>query len=109
MRRPRLVAGLICAMLGAPLAARAPDHVQSSLGPPITAGQLATARGTGGVSLSTTLGGAVTGNTASELVTGANTIAGGALAGASGVPVVIQNTGANVLIQNATVINLQLQ
>lgn len=101
---------LISAMLCAPLSAQAGDAVAGTpFGPPIAAAELAAARGTGGVAIDTTLGGAVSGNTAADLVTGANTIQGGALAGASGVPVVIQNTGANVLIQNATVINLQLQ
>jgi hypothetical protein len=38
-----------------------------------------------------------------------NVISGGSFANSSGLPVVIQNSGANVLIQNATVINLQLQ
>ena len=38
-----------------------------------------------------------------------NSIDGGALANASGVPIVIQNSGANVLIQNATIINLQMR
>lgn len=55
------------------------------------------------------LNGNVNANSATNVVTGSNTIAGGAFANASGVPMVIQNSGANVLIQNATVINLQLR
>lgn len=54
------------------------------------------------------LSGFVTGNSASYVSTGANTIDGAAFANASGIPIVIQNSGANVLIQNATIINLQL-
>jgi hypothetical protein len=54
-----------------------------------------------------TLSGTVGGNSASQVATGANTIAASSFAGATGIPIVIQNTGANVLIQNATVINLQ--
>jgi hypothetical protein len=42
-------------------------------------------------------------------MTGANTIDAGSFANMSGIPVVIQNSGANVLIQNATIINLQLK
>lgn len=54
------------------------------------------------------LSGFVSGNSASYVSTGANTIDGAAFANASGIPIVIQNSGANVLIQNATIINLQL-
>ena len=56
-----------------------------------------------------TLGGTVGYNTATNVTTGFNVIDNGSFSGASGLPVVIQNSGANVLIQNATVINLQLQ
>lgn len=55
------------------------------------------------------LSGFVTGNSASYVSTGANTIDGAAFANVSGIPIVIQNSGANVLIQNATIINLQLR
>jgi len=55
-----------------------------------------------------TLGGTVGNNTATNITTGMNVIDNGSFANASGLPVVIQNSGANVLIQNATVINLQL-
>jgi hypothetical protein len=51
----------------------------------------------------------VSNNTANNVSTGNNVINGGAFANATGLPMVIQNTGANVLIQNATVINLQLK
>ncbi|WP_332669993.1 hypothetical protein [Aromatoleum sp.] len=40
--------------------------------------------------------------------TGHNTITEGALAGASGLPMVIQNSGNGVLIQNATIVNLDM-
>jgi len=56
-----------------------------------------------------TLGGTVGYNTANNVTTGMNVIDNGSFAHSSGLPVVIQNSGANVLIQNATVINLQLQ
>jgi hypothetical protein len=70
---------------------------------------LAIARGREDTSASATLDGLVSGNSASNMSTGANTIMGGSFANMSGLPVVIQNSGANVLIQNATVINLQLR
>lgn len=55
-----------------------------------------------------TLSGTTANNTANYVATGSNTISSGSFANLSGVPMVIQNTGANVLIQNATIINLQL-
>lgn len=70
---------------------------------------LAAARGREGSTASATLDGVVGGNSASYMTTGANTITAGSFANMSGLPVVIQNSGANVLIQNATVINLQLR
>lgn len=53
--------------------------------------------------------GTVENNTATHVITGTNSITGGAFANASGLPIVIQNSGANVLIQNATIINVELQ
>jgi hypothetical protein len=57
----------------------------------------------------TKLNGDVANNSAFNVQTGSNTIDSGSFANMSGIPVVIQNSGANVLIQNATVINLQFQ
>jgi hypothetical protein len=54
-----------------------------------------------------TVNGAVTDNTASNVVTGANSIAEGSFASSSGIMSVVQNTGANVLIQSATIVNVQ--
>lgn len=48
-------------------------------------------------------------NSASNLNTGNNIITEGALAGASGLPMVIQNSGNNVSIQNTTILNLNLK
>lgn len=79
------------------------------LGTPHSAAGLDRARGGSGMSGTATLGGMVSGNSATNVVTGANSIQASSFAGASGIPIVIQNTGANVLIQNATVINLQFQ
>lgn len=55
-----------------------------------------------------TLTGTTSGNTAINVMTGTNTISGGAFSSMSGLPVVIQNSGANVLIQNALILNLQM-
>jgi hypothetical protein len=57
----------------------------------------------------TKLNGDVANNSATNVTTGSNTIDAGSFANMSGIPVVIQNSGANVLIQNATVINLQFR
>ena len=54
------------------------------------------------------LAGTTAENSATNVVTGANSISAGSFANMSGIPVVIQNSGANVLIQNATIVNLQL-
>lgn len=44
----------------------------------------------------------------SDAATGHNLITGGALAGASGVPMFIQNSGNGVLIQNAVILNVEV-
>jgi hypothetical protein len=55
-----------------------------------------------------TITGAAEHNSASYVTTGANSISSGAFAHLNGVSMVIQNSGANVLIQNATIINLKI-
>ncbi|MBB3219376.1 hypothetical protein [Pseudoduganella umbonata] len=55
------------------------------------------------------LNGTVGGNSAVHVVTGSNSITDGAFSNASGLPMVIQNSGANVLIQNATIVNVQIR
>lgn len=80
------------------------------LGTPLKAEQLTSLRGgTDTMTAQATLGATVANNTAVNVVSGNNTIDGGAFANMSGLPMVIQNSGTNVLIQNATVINLQLK
>lgn len=77
-------------------------------GTPVSAAQLDGARGgSTAMNANATITGTLNGNTATQVVTGANSIQANSFAGATGIPIVIQNTGANVLIQNATVINLQ--
>lgn len=55
-----------------------------------------------------TLHGVTAGNSARNVTTGDNTISAGSFSNMSGLPTVIQNSGANVLIQNATILNLQM-
>lgn len=59
--------------------------------------------------LDITSDGMVNDNVAYDLTTGHNYIGEGSFSGASGFPTVIQNSGNNVLIQNSTNINLQVQ
>ena len=84
-------------------------QAESALGQPANADSLDGMRGGDGTSSSIVMNGNVADNRATNVVTGANTITDGAFANASGVPMVVQNSGANVLIQNATVINLQMR
>ena len=51
--------------------------------------------------------GQVEGNTATGTVGGPNTVTGGAFVNAAGINTVIQNSGANVLIQNGTAVNVR--
>ncbi len=44
-----------------------------------------------------------------DLVTGHNIVSDGALAGAKGMPMLIQNSGNGVLIQNTTILNVQVK
>ena len=55
------------------------------------------------------LKGVVSNNVASNLTTGMNVISEGAFSGSSGLPLVVQNSGNNVLIQNSTIVNVQLK
>jgi hypothetical protein len=95
---------------GAGTPAQAPD--QFGFGPAADLGKLEHSRGgtdTFNTNNTANLGGVVSGNSAVNVVTGSNTIDAGAFANMSGIPVVIQNSGANVLIQNATIVNLQFK
>jgi hypothetical protein len=76
---------------------------------PVSASTLAAYRGGASTTNSEmTLSGLTAGNTAVNVLTGANTIGMGAFANMSGLPLVVQNSGANVLIQNAVILNLQM-
>jgi len=70
---------------------------------------LAMASGGNEVSQTIILNGTVANNTVDHVVTGSNIIGNDAFNGAAGVPMVIQNTGNGVLIQNATILNVQFQ
>ena len=72
-------------------------------------GKLAQSRGGADTKNDVKLDGVVTGNSATNVNTGGNMIDSGSFANMSGIPVVIQNSGANVLIQSSTVINVQFK
>jgi hypothetical protein len=76
---------------------------------PVDAKALAMKRGGADVVNDMLLKGVVAGNRASDLTTGNNVIADGAFTGTVGLPMVIQNSGNGVLIQNATIINVQVK
>ena len=76
---------------------------------PMAAAALATKRGGDRVFNDAQLKGVVADNQASNLTTGMNVISEGAFSGSAGLSTVIQNSGNNVLIQNATIVNVQLK
>ncbi|HQR72620.1 MAG TPA: hypothetical protein PLE54_18615 [Burkholderiaceae bacterium] len=76
---------------------------------PVEADVLARRRGGADVVNDMLLKGVVADNRASNLTTGSNVISDGSFTGMVGLPLVVQNTGNGVLIQNATIINLQVK
>ena len=110
---PPAVAGVDEAVRAVPAATVATGATVSIGGATVKAvdlGKLARERGRADTVVNDTkLNGEVASNSAVNVQTGSNTIDAGSFANMSGIPVVIQNSGANVLIQNATVINLQFQ
>ena len=85
-----------------------PDDI-AGLGARVDSGVLAGLSGGADVSAKINLDGTVSNNHADHVISGSNAISAGSFQGASGVPMVIQNTGNNVLIQNATIINVQFR
>ena len=93
-----------------PAIAHAPSANVDGLGLAVSAGALS--HYSGGSSLvqsNQNITGTVTGDSASQVVTGTNSITGDSFAGASGLPSVIQNSGNNVLIQNGVIVNVQMK
>ena len=88
----------------APVAAQTP----SGFDRPVALATLEGLRGGMAVHNDMDLHGVTSGKSAFQVQTGNNTIDAGSFANMAGLPVVIQNSGANVLIQNATIVNLQM-
>jgi hypothetical protein len=97
---------------GAPPTSEAPAATDQSVAfsaVPVDTATLAGYRGgTEQVSNDMTLSGTTANNSAYRVNTGDNTIGSGSFANMNGLPVVIQNSGANVLIQNAVILHLQM-
>jgi hypothetical protein len=81
----------------------------SGFGQSVDTGTLEHLSGGTDISNRITLNGNVSDNNTDHSTTGLNSIASGAFSGAVGLPMVIQNSGNSVLIQNATIINVQMQ
>ena len=86
----------------------APAQV-AGFGSPVGNGALEKLSGGSDVSNDMTLNGNVANNRTDNTETGLNSIASGSFSGATGLPMVIQNSGNGVLIQNATIINVQFK
>lgn len=80
----------------------------SAFGEPITSTALEDLRGGTNTVNEMWLNGTTASNSASHVFTGTNAITAGSFSNVSGIPIVIQNTGANVLIQNAVILNLKM-
>jgi hypothetical protein len=90
-------------------AAPARSGISLDFGPAADLGKLEQSRGGADTKNDVKLDGVVAGNSAVNVSTGGNVIDSGAFSNMSGIPVVIQNSGANVLIQSSTVINVQFK
>jgi len=55
-----------------------------------------------------TLNGTMSDTEARDTVSGSNVVSGSAFGSSAGLPTVIQNSGNNVLIQNATIVNVRM-
>jgi len=73
---------------------------------PVASARLAALRGGSVVSANVAQNGSLQNTVANSVTTGSNSVSGGSFANASGLPTVIQNTGANVVIQNSMVVNV---
>lgn len=108
MKRQRLITLMVLA--SAPAFAMAEPPQDASLGAPVAESTLSQYRGARDVTFNlqnTTA--QLDNNQAVNTVSGGNLVTGGAFSGASGLATVIQNSGNNVVIQNATIVDVKLQ
>jgi hypothetical protein len=92
-----------------PNAATHSGSVIAGFGPSVAPAALAALSGGSNVTQNISINGNVSNISTENVSTGMNWIGGGAFGNAAGLPMVIQNSGNSVLIQNATVVNVQLQ
>jgi hypothetical protein len=107
---PALAAVAVAALAqDPPSVASSPAAQSDSFGVAVAIGpeELDSHRGGDALISNMTLTGSVADNIANKVATGSNSINEGSFANASGLPTVIQNSGANVLIQNATILNVR--
>ncbi|CAN0620788.1 conserved protein of unknown function [Burkholderia multivorans] len=104
---PAPAAVAVAPTAAAPAASTASTAQADGFGVAMSAEQLDAHRGGDALIGQNYLNGTVSDNIASRVSTGSNAITDGAFANSSGLSSVIQNTGANVLIQNATVLNVR--
>lgn len=104
---PAALATLTMPETSAAPTAAAQSSDDANFGVAMNASQLDEQRGGDALVGTNNLTGSVADNTAYKVSTGSNAITQGSFASSSGLPTVIQNTGANVLIQNATVLNVR--
>ncbi len=103
-------ASLVLALVGANGAQASALEDMLDWGTPMASEQLGDYRGGfDAVQNDMQLNGSVANNVTSNVASGHNIITQGSFTNANGFPMVIQNSGSNVLIQNATIINLQYQ
>jgi len=81
----------------------------AGLGPGVDSSVLASLSGGSNVSERIAITVNVSNTSTENVSTGMNWIGGGSFGNAAGLPIVIQNSGNSVLIQNATVVNVQMQ
>jgi len=86
-----------------------PQTSTAGLGTGVAANTLDQYRGGTAISSEAVSTGLLQDATATNVATGNNSIAGGAFTNAFGLPIVIQNSGANVLIQNSTIVNVEFR
>lgn len=103
-----ILACLFTAQAGAQSGDPAIQTPESIFATPVATGTLEQMRGGTATYNDMDLSGVTAGNSAVHVNTGNNIIDAGSFANMNGLPVVIQNSGANVLIQNATIVNLQM-
>lgn len=97
----------LAASIGAAPAPEAPARV-GRFGATLAAASLDTLRGgDGSIDNRNNVNGRVTDNVADDVVSGNNTLGDNAFSGATGISTVIQNSGSNVLIQNAMIVTVK--